>query len=171
MCYSSRRGGENQSNMFFMTESGIILWNLHHYQRKMEGLKVEFRELLIFTCFYKCASLETLNWGRTLFFQFDCFLPHLKKFTVWEWFTDWGQAHIEIYTDICEGSHKYIESAQRNPFWGPMSHAGHRAASAGLLGRVESCQILNAHCTLNGWVSGFHSQQRFYIFFLVTAFL
>lgn len=168
MCYSSRRGGENQSNMFFMTKSGIILWNRHHYQRKMEGLKLQFRGLLIFTCFYKCASLETLNWGRTLFFLFDCFLPHLKKFTVWEWFTDWGQAYIEIYTDICEGSHKYIESAHRNPFWGPMSHAGHRAASAGLLGRVESCQILRVRISLSTEILYFFWRQLIYKLHLLT---
>lgn len=45
---------------FFMTEPGILLWNLHHYQSKMECLKLEFRELFILLAFIN-VSLDSLN--------------------------------------------------------------------------------------------------------------
>lgn len=121
-----------------MTESGIILWNLHHYQRKMESLKLEFRELFIFTCFYKCVSLEALNRGGALVFSVWFLFARFQK-THWECGSHSQaerQAYIEIYTDMYERNHKYIEFAHRSPFWGPMSHAGHHAASAGGEGGV-----------------------------------
>lgn len=152
-----------------MTKSGIILWNLHHYQRKMEGLKPKLRELFLFT-FINVPHLKHWTEEKHCFFGLIIVCHIWKNSLCGSESQAERQACIEIYTEICERNLKYIEFAHRSPFWGPLSHAGCHCSFSRLAGKGGVLPKFELSLQTN-WLSVRISLLTETLYFLVTSYL